>query len=99
MKKILTWFLVALVCLTAAAPAAFADTSAPDSEHESLGVHIARMLRRSGLPDSVSVFLISMLPVVELRGAVPAGHLFGMHPLVVFLVAVAGNMLPIPFIL
>lgn len=99
MKKVLILVLVSLVCLTAAAPAALAEETDSHDGHESIGVRIAGMLRRSGLPDSVSVFLISMLPIVELRGAVPVGHLFGMNPLATFAVAVAGNMLPIPFIL
>ena len=103
MKKALGLFLVALVCHTAAAPAAFAAAADPDvahdAGHESVGLRVARFLRRSGLPDSASVFLISTLPIVELRGAVPAGHLFGMNPIVTFVVAVAGNMVPVPFIL
>lgn len=44
-------------------------------------------------------FLISMLPVVELRGAIPVGLASGIHPLINFALCVCGNMLPIPFIL
>lgn len=47
----------------------------------------------------LATFLISMLPVVELRGAVPYGVLFGLNPWVAFAVAVVGNMVPVPFIL
>ena len=45
------------------------------------------------------VFLISMLPVVELRGAIPYGFLMHLNPILLLLVAIAGNMVPIPFIL
>ena len=45
------------------------------------------------------VFLISMLPVVELRGAIPVGAGFGLHPLFNALVCIVGNMLPVPGIL
>ena len=47
----------------------------------------------------VATFLISMLPVVELRGGIPYGVGFGLNPWVAFAVAVLGNMLPVPFIL
>ena len=45
------------------------------------------------------VFFLSMLPILELRGAIPYGFLMHLNPILVFLVAVAGNMVPIPFIL
>lgn len=45
------------------------------------------------------VFLISMLPVIELRGAIPVGAGFGLHPLFNALVCIVGNMLPVPGIL
>ena len=40
-----------------------------------------------------------MIPVVELRGAVPAGIAMGLHPFLVLLVSVLGNMLPVPLII
>lgn len=46
-----------------------------------------------------ATFFISMLPVVELRGGIPYGVGFGLKPLVAMFVAMAGNLLPIPFIL
>lgn len=45
------------------------------------------------------VFLISIVPVVELRGAIPVGAASGLPFYWNFLAAVAGNMLPVPFIL
>ncbi|MBR1632433.1 MAG: small multi-drug export protein [Bacteroidales bacterium] len=44
------------------------------------------------------VFLISMLPLVELRGAVPYAVGFGLPLLPSCIIAVIGNMLPVPFI-
>ena len=44
------------------------------------------------------IALISMVPIVELRGAVPIGIGMGLHPLITICVCVLGNMLPIPFI-
>lgn len=45
------------------------------------------------------VFLISMVPVIELRGAIPIGAGLGLHFIPNYLVAVLGNLLPVPFIL
>ncbi len=45
------------------------------------------------------IFLVSMLPFIELRGAIPLGIYWGLPPLWVFLIAVIGNMVPVPFFL
>ena len=48
------------------------------------------------LPPPLAVFLIATLPVFELRGAIPAGYLMGMtDPLRIYLLAVAGNFVPV----
>ena len=44
------------------------------------------------------VFLISMVPLIELRGAVPYAVAFGLPTIPSYIVAVIGNMLPVPFI-
>lgn len=51
------------------------------------------------VPDGLIVFLISMLPIVELRGGMFAAKLFEIGFLKAFLICYAGNMLPVPFIL
>jgi len=45
------------------------------------------------------LFLIAILPVAELRGAIPLGIYWGLSPPLVFIIAILGNMLPVPFIL
>ena len=53
-----------------------------------------------GLTPELAVFLTSMLPVVELRGALPlAINLFKIPVIKAFAIAFAGNMIPVPFIL
>ena len=48
------------------------------------------------LPAPLSVFCIAMLPVFELRGAIPAGYAMGMtNHLQIYLLAVAGNFVPV----
>ncbi len=43
--------------------------------------------------------LISMVPVLELRAAIPAGVIAGLDIPVVVAVAIIGNLIPIPFII
>ncbi len=47
----------------------------------------------------LGVFLVSMMPIIELRGAVPFGIGLGLDTLLVYVVSVIGNMLPVPFII
>ena len=46
------------------------------------------------------VFFVSMVPLIELRGAIPYSQLPGVSlPLLqAYIVAVIGNMVPVPFI-
>ena len=44
-------------------------------------------------------FLISMVPVIELRGALPIAEAHGLSQAVAIPVAVVGNLLPVPFII
>ena len=44
-------------------------------------------------------FLIAMVPVIELRGAIPAGIAAGLPPAAACAAAVAGNLLPAPIII
>ncbi len=43
-------------------------------------------------------FLMAMVPVVELRGAIPYGVLSGLSVHTAFIIAVIGNLVPIPFL-
>ena len=45
------------------------------------------------------VFLCAMIPIIELRGAIPLGAALDLHPLWNYLLSVTGNLLPVPFIL
>ncbi len=44
------------------------------------------------------VFLISMVPIIELRGAIPYAVGFGLPLIPSYIIAVLGNMLPVPLI-
>lgn len=43
-------------------------------------------------------FLVSMVPIIELRGAIPIGVGLGVPEPLALLIAIVGNMLPVPFI-
>ena len=45
------------------------------------------------------VFFCSMIPIIELRGAIPLGAALGLPMWQSFLLAIVGNMLPVPIIL
>ena len=44
------------------------------------------------------VFFVSMVPLIELRGAIPYGVVYGLPLWLTFVVATVGNMLPVPAI-
>lgn len=45
------------------------------------------------------IFIISMLPILELRGGLIAASLLGLEGIPSFIICFLGNILPIPFIL
>ena len=54
-----------------------------------------------GVIDSSALitFIVSMVPVIELRGAIPIGVGLGMSPLAALGVSIVGNLVPVPFII
>ena len=57
-------------------------------------------LMSSGISQGLIVVIISALPVLELRGALPVAiNLFHMEWYQAFCLAVIGNLLPVPFLL
>ena len=47
----------------------------------------------------ILVFIISLMPILELRGGLIAASLLKMNPISSYIIAMIGNILPIPFIL
>ena len=47
----------------------------------------------------IIVFIISMCPILELRGGLIAASLLNMDPVISYIICLIGNVLPIPFIL
>ena len=46
----------------------------------------------------IIVFLVSMVPLIELRGAVPYAIYLGLPIIPSYIIAIIGNMLPVPII-
>ncbi len=46
----------------------------------------------------IITFLVSMVPIVELRGAIPIAESLGLNIFLYYPICIIGNMLPVPFI-
>lgn len=53
----------------------------------------------AALPQELIVFIVSMLPLIELRGGLILAPIFGMPVTKAVAISLAGNIVPIPFIL
>jgi len=51
------------------------------------------------MSQQLQVFLLSMIPIIEQRGAIPLGFVYEMEPLTIFLLSLFGSLVPSPFIL
>ena len=47
----------------------------------------------------IVVFLISLMPILELRGGLIAASLLGLDPVRSYIITIIGNIIPVPFIL
>jgi uncharacterized membrane protein len=70
----------------------------------SLAQSIANAFTANTLTQYLGCFIISMIPLIELRGAIPIAYMFkGMNPdgfnlVLGYVIIAVGNMLPVPFI-
>ena len=53
----------------------------------------------NGLPRELIIFVISLLPILELRGGLLAASILGVPIVPALCICIIGNILPIPFIL
>ena len=52
-----------------------------------------------GIPGELVIFIISLCPILELRGGLIAAAIYGIEWYVAVPICIVGNILPIPFIL
>ena len=60
---------------------------------------IVSFISDMGVGKALATLIVSMLPVVELRGAIPVGVGLGLPVWQAAVLAMIGNMLPVPFII
>jgi hypothetical protein len=98
-KTVATLSLLAFATSAVSPPPAFAAKQAaavaPAVEHLHVGQKVANYFRTFGIPDLGILAIISAMPVIELRGAVPVGLWMGLPITKVLPVCVLGNMIPI----
>lgn len=51
------------------------------------------------LSKELAIFIMSAIPVIELRGAIPVGISLGINSIEVVILCLMGSMLPVPFLL
>lgn len=87
---------VASTITAISSPPAYAAKAVQETvEHLHVGQKIANYFRSFGIPDLAVLAIISAMPVVELRGAIPVGIWMGLPITQVLPVCVVGNMAPI----
>lgn len=114
-KLLIVILTVALILSFMSFATAFADETVPQSvtttgaetdstadtteEDDSLAARATRWLESKGIPQWLIPFIVSLLPVLELRGGIIAARIVGMKLIPAFLICFVGNMLPLPFVL
>lgn len=55
----------------------------------------------NGMPlgKEIVVFIISLMPILELRGGLLAASILGLDPIRSYIICIIGNIIPVPFIL
>lgn len=56
-------------------------------------------LFKNRIPEELTIFIISLFPILEIRGGMIAARILEVDFIKAFIICYAGNMLPIPFIL
>lgn len=64
---------------------------------ETLASTLAELFKGSG--KEVAIFIISLLPILELRGGLIAARILGVKFIKAFIICYIANILPVPFIL
>lgn len=99
MRKLLITLLIVTVCfslISYTAAAAPVDTVAESQAEDTSEM---QTVQETPLEAAIHTFLLSMVPVIELRGAIPVGVAGGLHPLLSMFIAIIGNLFPIPFLI
>ncbi len=61
-------------------------------------MQFVEVLKTTELGKILITFFVAMLPIIELRGAIPLGVSMGLPHITSMIVSVIGNLVPVPFI-
>lgn len=87
------------VPLVVSAEATVETTGDASADDDSLAARVANWLAEKGIPQWLIPFIISVFPILELRGGIIAARIVGMKLIPAFLICFVGNMIPLPFVL
>lgn len=62
-------------------------------------MNIVEFLKHVTDSSGLITFLVSMLPIIELRGAIPVGVELGLSHIQAMIISIIGNMFPVPLII
>ena len=99
MNKKLMLFLLIVILIILSSPIDL--TNNPNENNKAnIGIKVTNFLLEKGINPYFVIVIISMLPIIELRGSIPIGILFlNLNWIPVIIFSIIGNMLPIFFIL
>lgn len=60
---------------------------------------LIELLKSNDTGKVLITFIVAMMPILELRGAIPLGVSMGLPHLTALIVSIIGNLLPVPFII
>lgn len=70
-----------------------------DAIQTAIQTFILNLFGEWAFAEEMCVLLCSMIPIIELRGAIPMAALFDIPWWLAYILSVIGNMIPVPFIL
>ncbi len=62
-------------------------------------MNLIDILKQTEAGEMLITFFVAMLPILELRGAIPLGVGMGLNHMTAMLVSMIGNFVPVPFII
>ena len=69
------------------------------SEDKPLADTLTNFFTERGIAPELVVFIISLMPILELRGGLIAAAILNISPFVAVPICIIGNLIPIPFVL
>ena len=72
---------------------------ASEEKNRRLNLKLVEILKNLTKNPEIITFIVAMVPIIELRGAIPIGVGLGMGHWSAMLISIFGNLVPVPFII